>query len=295
MARRAALLVVATALAIPSLAEAAALRAKVASVTDGDSVKLKVGKRTRAFALAALNAPEGTECFAAEAKAKLKSLLPRGARVRGSTRGRSATLTRGGKNVNRELVRGGFARAVGSRLAPEEAAAKAAGAGLWTACQAGPPAPPGPAPPGPTPPPDPSNPSPAPHPGDTTGQAAIDRMTQELRSGRWRKFSSTAQSSTEYILNLCADDTWLRTVQSNVGGVVFDAGQPWKVTEALIKADGSYRGASIEGTITNSDPPSTDPTYFATLEVLVAADGSEQWYWSQEPAQYFPGAANCTG
>lgn len=219
LARRAAPLLIAAVVALPSVSEAATLRAKVASVTDGDSVKLKTGKRTRAFSLAGLNAPEGSECFAAQAKSKLAKLLPRGAPVKASASGRSATVTRGRTNVNRAMVRGGFARAVGSRFAADETAARSAGAGLWTACPA-PPSPPGPTPPGPTPPPGPENP-PAPAPGDITGQQAIDRMTQELRDGRWRKFTSSAQSSTEYILNLCADNTWLRTIQSNVGGVVF--------------------------------------------------------------------------
>lgn len=284
MARRVVLLVVAMALAIPSLSEAAALRAKVASVTDGDSVKLKIGTRTRAFSLAALNAPERTECFAAESKAKLKSLLPRNARVRAAARGRSATITRGRTNVNKAMVRGGFARAVGSKLASDEAAAKAAGVGLWTACAAGP------TPPGPTPPP---QPDPQPAPGDTTGQAAIDRMTKELENGRWRMFTSGSQSSTEYIFNLCADKTWLYTSESAFGGRLFQAGQPWKVTDGFIQADNNFRGAVVEATITNGDPPRDNPNFRALLQVRVT-DGVEQWYWDGDPAQHFPGAANCT-
>ena len=289
-ARRAALLVVAAALAIPSLTEAAALRATVASVTDGDSVKLKVGKRTRAFSLAALNAPEGTECFAAESKARLKALLPNGARVKGSTRGRSATLTRGGKNVNREMVRGGFARAAGSRLAPEEAAAKAAGAGLWKACAGNPS--PGPSPgPTPTPTPDPGPQPPAPMP-DVTGQAAIDRMTQEIRGARWRDFSS--DSTIEYILNLCSDDAWLQTSNSTQVGFSYKGGRPWRVIEALIKGDGSYRYAKVQGTITSADPAADSSTHTTVLEV-VAKEGGESWYWAGDLSIHEPGQANCQG
>ena len=290
-ARRAALLLVAATLAVPSVTEAAALRGKVASVTDGDSVKLKVGKKTRAFSLAGLNAPEGTECFAAEAKAKLKALLPKGSKVRGSSRGRSAQLTRGGKNVNKEMVRGGFARAVGSRFAGDEAAAKSAGAGLWTACQAGPPAPPGPAPPGPSPPPPDPNTPPAPQP-DITGQAAIDQMTQELRGARWRDFSS--DSTIEYILNLCSDDAWLQTNNSTQFGLSYKGGRPWRVIEALIKGDRSYRYAKIEGTITDADPAPDSNTHTTVLEVL-AKEGGESWYWAGDLSIYEPGQANCQG
>ena len=286
---RAALVAVAVLAVLPPTVEAATLKAKVASVSDGDSVKLKVGKRTRAFSLAGADAPEGAECFAAQAKAQLAKLLPRNARVRAATSGRSATITRGRTNVNKAMVRGGFARAAGSRFAADEAAAKAAGAGLWGACATTP----GPSP-GPSPSPSPTPQPPAPQPGDVTGQAAIDQMTRELQNGRWRSFTSSSQSSTEYIFNLCSDQSFLRTAQSNVGGVVFVAGQPWRVVEALIKGDGSYRGAYVEGTVTASDPPWSSATYGALLEVVVSG-GSEQWYWDQDAAQYFPGAANCTG
>ena len=285
MARRTLLLLAAALAAAPASAEGAALRAKVASVTDGDTVKLKAGKKTRAFSLAALDAPEGSACFAAEAKAQLAKLLPRGARVSAAARGRSATITRGRTNVNRAMVRGGFARAVGSRLAGDEAAAKAAGAGLWTACAAQP----GPSP-GPAPTPDPQPQPPAPQPGDVTGQAAIDQMTAQLRDGRWRTFTSSAQSSTEYIFNLCGDNSFLRTVESAFGGRTFVAGEPWRVTEAQIKADGTYRGARVEGTVTAADPGWDSNTYVAILEQL-----NGQWYWDGDAAQHFPGSANCTG
>jgi hypothetical protein len=65
-------------------------------------------------------------------------------------------------------------------------------------------------------------------PTDVTGQAAIDQMTNELKGGRWRYFTSGYETSTEYVLSLCADGTFLRTAES-VGVVTFRRGT-WKVT-----------------------------------------------------------------
>src|SRR3954447_10592184 len=54
----------------------------------------------------------------------------------------------------------------------------------------------------------PTSPTPA---SDVTGQQAIDRETAELKGGQWVYYTSSSQSSTKYVLNLCADGTFLRT------------------------------------------------------------------------------------
>ena len=82
-----------------------------------------------------------------------------------------------------------------------------------------------------------TTPTTTPQPGDVTGQPAIDQMTNELKGGRWRYFTSSSQSSTVYVLNLCADGTFLRTVEA-VGVQTFRYGT-WSVTDAVIFGDGS--------------------------------------------------------
>src|SRR3954447_2381409 len=52
--------------------------------------------------------------------------------------------------------------------------------------------------------PAPTNPTPTP-PSDVTGPEAIDRETAELKGGQWVYYTSSSQSSTKYVLNLCAD------------------------------------------------------------------------------------------
>src|SRR3954451_15905144 len=56
--------------------------------------------------------------------------------------------------------------------------------------------------------------APTPTPVDKPGQAAIDQMTSEPDGGRWRYCTSTDCTSTLYVLNLCADGTFLRTGES---------------------------------------------------------------------------------
>lgn len=125
-------------------------------------------------------------------------------------------------------------------------------------------------------------------PSDVTGQPAIDQMTNELKGGRWRYFTSGYETSTSYVLNLCADGTFLRTAES-VGVQTFRRGT-WKVTDAVIFADGSGRAARVEGPTLESDPPGADPL-LADLG-LRAADN--QWFWGENAAQYFAGAAVCS-
>jgi hypothetical protein len=125
-------------------------------------------------------------------------------------------------------------------------------------------------------------------PTDVTGQAAIDQMTNELKGGRWRYFTSGYETSTEYVLNLCADGTFLRTAES-VGVQTFRQGT-WKVTDAVIFGDGSGRAARVEGPTLQSDPPGADPL----LADLGVRASDNQWFWGENAAQYFPGAAVCS-
>src|SRR4051794_9621243 len=271
-------LAVTASFALPPIADADTLRGKVSKVKDGDSVAVKIGSRVRTFNLSGINAPELGACYGADAKAKLGKLLHRGDRVKVIKHGGSAELFENGTSINRAMVRGGFAQATSSKFQSIQGAAQASDKGLWGACEMTPaPAPTPTPPPGPTPPP--SN-------GHVTGQAAIDKMTAELKGGRWRQFTSGSTGSTEYILNLCADGTFLRTVEAAFGGRLYKRGT-WKVTDAEILEDGT-RGAQVVANVTEGDPPPDSSQYFT----LLGANGDGQWFWDKEAAQYFQGAAS---
>ncbi len=136
--------------------------------------------------------------------------------------------------------------------------------------------------------PAPTSPTTPTSPSDTTGQAAIDQMTNELKGGRWRYFTSGYDSSTSYTLNLCADGTFLRVAES-VGVQTFRYGT-WKVTEAVIYGDGSGRAAHVIGTVTQSDPPGAEDVD----TTLAVRNSDNQWFWGENAAQYFAGAAVCS-
>ena len=127
---------------------------------------------------------------------------------------------------------------------------------------------------------------------DVTGQAAIDQMTNELKGGRWVYFTSSSQSSTRYVLNLCADGKFLRTGET-AGVLVYRYGT-WKLTDAAILGDGSRRGGHVSGTTIESDPPPDGSTYEADV-IADRSTGADQWYVNDLAAQYFPGAAQCSG
>ena len=144
-------------LSVAALAAVLALRADdergtVVHVRDGDTVELAGGDVVR---LVQIDAPELSqgECYAPEARAVLRALLPAGASVRVVEDGRLdradrfgrrlAYVFRGDRLVNRELVergaasvwffrgrRGGHAE----ELLAAARAARASGAGLWRAC-----------------------------------------------------------------------------------------------------------------------------------------------------------------
>ena len=127
-------------------------RAVVASVSDGDTLRLRDGRRVR---LVQIDAPElgGGECYSRAARTALLALAPPGSAVTleadpsldGVDRyGRLLRyVRRGSANVNVELVRRGaaapyFYRGERGRYAGElqrsARAAKAAKRGLWKAC-----------------------------------------------------------------------------------------------------------------------------------------------------------------
>lgn len=123
----------------------------VASVTDGDTLRLTNGQRVR---LVQIDAPEKSECFATEARDALLRLAPVGSSI--ALESDSALdqvdrygrllryVRRGSVNVNVELVRRGAAvpyfydgdrGRYASRLLAAERAAKSARRGLWGACR----------------------------------------------------------------------------------------------------------------------------------------------------------------
>lgn len=150
------LLVLATALvaAVAAIAAPAAPApvVTVASVTDGDTLRLTNGQRVR---LVQIDTPElgQRECYAHEARVALSKLLPRGTRVRLQTDARLdavdsygrrlAYVFKGRENVNLTLVARGaaapwFYRGDRGRYAVQldraARTARAARRGLWGAC-----------------------------------------------------------------------------------------------------------------------------------------------------------------
>lgn len=141
--------------ASPSRAEGAAV---VVSVTDGDTVRVRVHGAEEAVRLIGIDTPEShgpgglRECFGAEAARRTAALLPAGTAVRlvrdvepRDRYGRLlAYLYRDGDGlfVNLALAREGYAAALtlppnvahSSELVAAAAAARDAGAGLWGRC-----------------------------------------------------------------------------------------------------------------------------------------------------------------
>lgn len=126
----------------------------VASITDGDTIRLANGKRVR---LVQIDAPElrGGECYGASARKDLRTLVSTNSRVRLEFDSRLdrvdqygrqlAYVFLRGKNVNLALVRRGAAAPwfyrgergrYADRLMLAARQARAAGRGLWSACAA---------------------------------------------------------------------------------------------------------------------------------------------------------------
>jgi uncharacterized repeat protein (TIGR01451 family) len=131
------------------------LRARITAVVDGDTlnVRLSTGRSDRVRVLG-IDAPERGVCYAAEATVRTRALAG-GKRVRLIGDARQPTRDRFGRrlayvtlpnrsDLGRQLLSGGFAKVlvVGRRFTryssylAAENAAKASGAGLWSACVA---------------------------------------------------------------------------------------------------------------------------------------------------------------
>ena len=146
------LLALGVALAVSGSVAATGAGPVVASVTDGDTLRLANGQRVR---LVQIDAPElfSRECYGRQSRAALLRLAPPGSRIvleadpsldRVDRFGRLLRyVRRGGINVNVALVRAGAAAPwfyegdrgrYAARLLAEARHAKAAGRGLWRAC-----------------------------------------------------------------------------------------------------------------------------------------------------------------
>jgi micrococcal nuclease len=158
---RRALVTLATALALAGCssasddtAEQAEVEAEVASVIDGDTIETAAGDRVR---LVQIDAPEvdENECYAAQAAAALRALLPPGTSIRLEADPRLDAVDRfdrllryvhrGETNVNLELVRQGAASVwffegdqgrYADDLLDAARAARDADRGLWGVCPA---------------------------------------------------------------------------------------------------------------------------------------------------------------
>ena len=131
--------------------------------------------------------------------------------------------------------------------------------------------------------------------GEITGQEAIDMMTAEIRGGMVRRFNNSGDLSDTFELHLCTDGTFRYFSQSIYPGAPTVAteryGNPWTVTEALIRTDGSYRGARVEGTATYERrfQSGEGPINEQANTLIEYFNG--QWYWDQEPVE--TGQASC--
>lgn len=189
------LLASAVALGITSTADAAT----VTRVLDGDTIKVRDGKRSRTVDLLGVEAPA---CHAAAAKQALQRLLPRKATVRlqrdgGAGKGRY--VHRGATLVNAALLRQGAVKAtanvatlkLGSTLRDAEQQARTAKRGLWATC---------PAPPAGQPPANPDDP--------------VQRARKDLAGRVFIRVTATTFSSSESHLHLCSDGRFVEDVST---------------------------------------------------------------------------------
>lgn len=141
--------------AAPSAAAWFDLRGKVTRVVDGDTIHVRVGKKTEKVRLLGIDAPERGACFSDQAAAQLRRfVMSKIVRLQGDrTQARRDSFSRllayvhlaNGKDVEIELLRGGYVTVYVyknrpfARLVQYEAAEKyAAGAkfGSWASCHA---------------------------------------------------------------------------------------------------------------------------------------------------------------
>jgi endonuclease YncB( thermonuclease family) len=97
-------------------AQAQTRTATVLSIGDGDTLRVREGSRTVSVRLACIDAPETSQApFGTQARQQLQALAPVGSsvelRIKATDRcGRSvAELSRGGRNLNQDLVASGVA------------------------------------------------------------------------------------------------------------------------------------------------------------------------------------------
>lgn len=217
---------------------------KVVSAVDGDTLRVRVAGRVRLVNLAGIEAPflADRECFAVPARNRLRVLAPAGATVRFAFVGRrpastanrfTAIVLKSGVSVNRGLVNGGFARAVGSRFASVEIAAQDAARGLWRTCEGFvPTAPTPPAPTTPVPPP------PAATPAQTKDQITADVL--RVVENKAIDASSTSGGTLDQLnIDLCNFTSGGRqyrertnTFNATIGSIVNEEIGTWAVTDA---------------------------------------------------------------
>ncbi|CAN5294681.1 thermonuclease family protein [soil metagenome] len=133
--------------AVPAGTEAAV----VDYVHDGDTLFLEDGRKVRLLGIDTPEIGDHAECYGDEAKALLRTLLPKGTQVQVladvqplDRYGRSLLFiyTDDGTNINLELIEAGAAEAVvlkpnvmfASQLETAEDRAQAAGRGMWGQC-----------------------------------------------------------------------------------------------------------------------------------------------------------------
>lgn len=130
-------------------------------------------------------------------------------------------------------------------------------------------------------------------------------MTQELNGMAFEAFrtSSSPSESFKFQFHMCEDKRFRYREEHTITDPALSSftiseyyGQPWTVVEALIKGDGSYRGAKVEGVASRkkvasgggtSEEPANHPASFA-FEWQ-----SGQWYWNQRVAGTYPNQADC--
>jgi endonuclease YncB( thermonuclease family) len=289
----------AVALTLPAPAAATTSTGIVVRVVDGDTVKVRLGPRTRTVHLKAVAAPR--ECYRTQARSRLRRMLPKGTRVKVKMNGSPrAEIVKAGRSVNRAMVRGGHARAkrgggrLGRRLRRDEARAERRDRGLWKACDEAPGGMGGP---------DGTGLTNGSEPGDLGGQEATARLRLDLQNAAFRTFNNSGDLSEKSQLDICGSGDFRYHFDSTYLSGGFSVvqytekfGNPWTIAEALVRADGSYRGARVRGTFTtersnSGGGTSQQPINEASETLLELQNG--QWYWDKRPAQYMPGQANC--
>jgi hypothetical protein len=151
--------------------------------------------------------------------------------------------------------------------------------------------PPGDGPPTGGAPPTGDDPPPA-DPGDITGQPAIDQMTAELRGGFVRDVSSSGSTVWEFHMCETGDARYYsQTSDPSVGVLAVEKfGNPWTVTDAIVRQDGS-KAAIVEVVMTfkhneSGEQEEINEPFRTRIEYV-----SGQWYWEGEAAS--TGQASC--